>query len=130
MLSVLQEGTVDLIGIARPFCLQYNKVSAFLEEEDINNPKNNNQIIQFDDAKLNTGIHRDLDAGLQSFWHQQQIERISKNLSPDYNMSRLYSLFVRPLGTYVYNPYRNPFLSVVLLIALSVILIVLLSIVY
>ncbi len=130
MLTVLQEGTVDIIGIARPFCLQYNKVSAFLEvveEEDINK---NNKIIQFDDAKLNTGIHRDLDAGLQSFWHQQQIERISKNLSPDYNMSRLYSLFVRPLGTYVYNPYRNPFLSVVLLIALSVMLIVLLSLVY
>lgn len=71
MNRLLTEGTVDLVGLARPFALQPDLAKQLLAGKSVKEP-----------AKIPTVGYKPVDAYLQLAWHAAQFRRISSGQQP------------------------------------------------
>ena len=83
MRQILKSGAVDLIGMARPLIAEPDLASRLVADPSTS--------ARFFD--LATGIKR-LDAAIEPFWHQRQLERLAAGKEPDPTMGR-WSTLVR-----------------------------------
>jgi 2,4-dienoyl-CoA reductase-like NADH-dependent reductase (Old Yellow Enzyme family) len=95
MESVIAEGEVDAVGLARPFSFQPDIAAQILSgSADGAVPV---------DARVGVRI---LDGMLQALFSQAQMARIARGLEPDLGLSRWLVLALGLTG-YLYNPFRR-----------------------
>ncbi len=83
MSAALREGTLDVIGLARPLCLTPDLPKRLLEDETLT-------VVR---ACPRAGV-RVLDSLLEVHWHTQQLHRLARGLAPDPRRGALRSLAV------------------------------------
>eukprot|EP01119_Soliformovum_irregulare_P019027 TRINITY_DN5951_c0_g1_i1.p2 TRINITY_DN5951_c0_g1~~TRINITY_DN5951_c0_g1_i1.p2 ORF type:complete len:469 (+),score=113.24 TRINITY_DN5951_c0_g1_i1:1451-2857(+) len=105
MHQVLKDHQVDVIGLGRPFCVEFQRISQIISPNY--NPVKNPIVFNDADLSLGNGL-RDFESGLQNFWHQEQIRRIAEGNLPDPEMKIWKSLIVCPVLAYVWSPRRSP----------------------
>ncbi len=76
MERAIESGDVDLIGVARPYCIFPNMVNDMF----------NNTSDYFPTKVNKTGV-KAIDAGLSIFWYEAQIKLIGENKKPQPNLS-------------------------------------------
>jgi 2,4-dienoyl-CoA reductase-like NADH-dependent reductase (Old Yellow Enzyme family) len=98
----LTSGLVDIVGIARPFATEPELVSQFLRPESLA------AALKFKSPALGFSFLPNLNAGIENFWHQEQMVLIASGRKPNFNVGYLKLLTVKTFSTYVWNMRRNP----------------------
>lgn len=90
MAQIIDEGSVDCVGLARPLALDPDWPAKLLRGEAAMAPE----------SLRPTGL-RPVDNLLQSLWHQDQMRRIARGLAPDPRLNRFRSLAVGMYNTLI-----------------------------
>eukprot|EP01123_Difflugia_compressa_P003191 TRINITY_DN1407_c0_g1_i2.p1 TRINITY_DN1407_c0_g1~~TRINITY_DN1407_c0_g1_i2.p1 ORF type:complete len:440 (+),score=44.65 TRINITY_DN1407_c0_g1_i2:97-1416(+) len=78
--DVIKNGSVDVVGIARPFCTEPDKIKNILKEQDIVLYTPQLHILPFASP---------FDSALELYWHVGQMYRLAQGQSPDLNLGHL-----------------------------------------
>ena len=98
--AALQKRVVDIIGIARPFATEPDRIASLLD------PACADQDIMLSSPVLHVPLWSSMDAGLQNLWHQRQIKRLALGQEPDPKMGVVYCLVVQAVFLYIVSPSR------------------------
>lgn len=96
MRAAVEEGAVDVVGIARPLAVEPDFPARILERRGERAAA----------VRTRVGIRR-LDDMMQSFWFNQQMHRMARGLEPDLNRSRLLTLMIGVKTNLIWNPFRR-----------------------
>lgn len=101
MNAALESGEVDILGIARPFCVEPEKISKIVD-------KNNTEEVELIDADINfkNKYLAQLNSGIENLWHQQQMWLLSNGKDPNLNLGRFWILTGQVFTTYIFNAGR------------------------
>ena len=104
------ESSLQIIGLARPLCVQPTFPRDFLA----------GTVDQVDDytLKIPGPLAPLLEPALNNFWHQRQIHKLAKGGQPELSLGYVYSLTVQLLLAYVFDPAMHPQISKGLVYAL------------
>ena len=100
--AAVREGGVDVVGFARPLCVDLHFARRALA----------GTLGSFTMPRPGVGL-RVLDAGLENFWHQRQLQRLAGGDAPWTGragmwVDRCYCLGVMAVTNYVLDPARSP----------------------
>ena len=98
----LTSGLVDIVGLARPFATEPELVSQFLKPESLTVG------LKFKSPALGFSFIPNLNAGIENFWHQEQMELLASGKKPDFSLGYFKLLTAKTFSTYVWNLRRNP----------------------
>jgi 2,4-dienoyl-CoA reductase-like NADH-dependent reductase (Old Yellow Enzyme family) len=96
MRAAVEEGAVDVVGLARPLAAEPDFPARILER----------RAERAAAVRTRVGI-RLVDDMMQSFWFNQQMHRMARGLEPDLNRSRLLTLMVGVKTNLIWNPFRR-----------------------
>jgi len=104
MNEALSSQAVDLIGMARPFCVEPELPRDLLQGRKTEG--------KYYDCKTGISfIDNQLEAAFTNVWHQEQICRMGKGLEPDMSLSPLWAGLPIALRTYGWDPQSTPLLT-------------------
>eukprot|EP01100_Stratorugosa_tubuloviscum_P006336 TRINITY_DN273_c2_g3_i1.p1 TRINITY_DN273_c2_g3~~TRINITY_DN273_c2_g3_i1.p1 ORF type:complete len:435 (+),score=179.51 TRINITY_DN273_c2_g3_i1:89-1393(+) len=94
----LSKRVIDIIGIARPLCLELELPKQFMQQT------------KKEALSYRITLHPSLqifEVGLCNLWHQRQMYRIATNQQPDLNVGYFYCLTVMLFKLYIFEPKRS-----------------------
>jgi len=100
MEAALATGAVDLIGVARPLCVEPDLPKLFQSEQKTESAHY--------DLTLHPRLEVAVGAGIQNLWHQVQIHRLAQGLAPDIHY-RGWAYLLGPafMRTYLWEPRKS-----------------------
>jgi 2,4-dienoyl-CoA reductase-like NADH-dependent reductase (Old Yellow Enzyme family) len=96
MRSALEEGAIDVVGIARPLALEPDLPKRLLSGETERAAP----------IEIRIGV-RVLDDMMQSFWFNQQMRRIGRGLEPDFSRGIVKTLALGLSEQVIFNPFTS-----------------------
>jgi hypothetical protein len=109
--DAIRSGVVDMVGIARPFCTEPDRIKSLIDPSFLLDTKKE-VIITLVSPILHIPGWTAMDAGLQNLWHQRQIERLACGQEPDVKIGLMYCLLVQSVAAYLISPRRLTHLDV------------------
>ena len=98
MEKALEDGNLDVIGLARPFCLYPNLANQIFD----------GSIKQFDTPTPTIGVKfLDKLGGVELPWYELQIQRIGKGKSPKTNLSGIFAFWFSLKSLFLKSFWKN-----------------------